>query len=330
VFSRKLETIEGRWKMTEMMNDSGVIDRLDRAPIALFTYNRPDHTKETIRALQANYLAEESDLFVFSDAPKNPESLSAVLEVRDYLRRVSGFKSVTIIERTNNYGLAKSIINGVTDICDRYGNVIVLEDDLVTSRHFLKYMNDALTQYKADERVISIHGYIYPLRKTLPETFFLRGADCWGWATWKRGWDLFEPDAQKLYEAVLAGGEIKIFDFDGNYGYANMLRQQIEGKVNSWAIRWYASAFLAGKLTLYPGISLVQNIGNDSSGTHCGNTDAFAGKIAEQPVQVGGIPVVASGLAYEAVSRYFKSLRLPLMQRVRNKIKTLRSGWAVL
>lgn len=316
---------------SEITRHIGVINfkRPDRAPIAVFAYNRLNHTRKTLEALGANDLAAESDLFVFSDAPKKPESLPSVLAVRDYLKTIAGFKSVTIIERSVNYGLAKSIIDGVTGICDQFGSVIVLEDDLVTSPHFLTYMNDALKMYEANDRVISIHGYIYPVKQNLPETFFLRGADCWGWATWKRGWDLFDPDAQKLYDALQAGGEIKTFDFEGNYGYADMLKQHIEGKVNSWAIRWYASAFLANKLTLYPGISLVQNIGNDSSGTHCGDTDAFTGNIAVQPVQVGGVSVTASQVAYEVVSCYFKSLRLPLIQRVRNKIKSLRSRLAV-
>lgn len=300
---------------------------LGQAPIALFVYNRPQHTRLTIEALRSNDLAMESDLFIFSDAPKKPDALSDVLEVRAYLKTITGFRSVTIVERPFNFGLAESIIDGVTGICDRYGRIIVLEDDLVTSRYFLKYMNDALLHYKADDKVASIHGYIYPVEGSLPETFFLRGADCWGWATWKRGWDIFEPDAQKLYDALQAGGEVRTFDFEGNYSYATMLQQQIDHKVNSWAIRWYASAFLANKLTLYPGISLVQNIGNDNSGTHCGNTDAFAGKISEHPVHIGSIPVVSSQIAYDAVSRYFKSLKIPFLLRVRNKLKLLRKRW---
>jgi GT2 family glycosyltransferase len=297
------------------------------APIALFVYNRPEHTRKTIAALKKNTLASASDLIVFSDAPKTSQLDSSVQEVRAILGSIDGFKSVKIIERDKNWGLSKSIIDGVSRVCCDYGKVIVLEDDLVTSPYFLKFMNDGLDYYESEIRVISVHGYIYPARENFPRTFFLRGADCWGWATWKRGWDLFEPDPQKLYDAVHTGGEVNTFDFEGNYGYANMLKQQIDGKVNSWAIRWYASAFLANKLTLYPGVSLVNNIGNDSSGTHCGSTDVFTGEIAEQPVVVGGIPVVANRPAYEAVCRYFKSLRLSLIGRIVNKISSLRRRW---
>jgi len=294
------------------------------APIVLFVYNRLDHTRQTIHALQRNLLAEKSDLFIFSDAAKNAGAMSAVSDVRDFVRTVTGFKSVTLIERERNMGLANSVIDGVGMICAQYGKVIVLEDDLVTSSHFLQYMNAALNEYECVDQVISIHGYVYPTASRLPSTFFLRGADCWGWATWKRGWDFFEPDAKKLQDALLAGGEASTFDFEGSYGYAEMLQQQIEGKVNSWAIRWYASAFLANKLTLYPGVSLVHNIGHDRTGTHGGNTDDFGGEIATTEIPVGGIPIEPSAVAYEAIRAYFLSLKKTLGQRILNK---LRSWW---
>ena len=305
----------------DSLNGKGIL-----APIVLFTYNRPVHTRLTIEALQKNDLASESDLFIYADASKNAESAPAVAEVRDYLKNISGFKSVTVIERATNFGLAKSIIDGVTSLIARYERVIVLEDDLVTSPYFLSYMNSALEKYESDNRVVSIHGYVYPVEGDLPETFFLRGADCWGWATWKRGWDIFEPNSQKLLDALHAGGEIREFEFEGNYAYVKMLKQQIEGKVNSWAIRWYASAFLANKLTLYPGISLVQNIGNDNSGTHCGSTDALDVNIADKPVLIGDIKVVSNRLAYEKISRYFKSLQVPMYRRLASKIKSMIIG----
>ena len=129
--------------------------------------------------------------------------------------------------------------------CDK---VIVLEDDLVTSPHFLQYMNDGLGIYERDDRVISIHGYSYPVHGKLPETFFLRGADCLGWATWKRGWDLFEDDGQRLLNELERRNLTRSFDFDGSYPYTQMLRDQIAGSNSSWAVRWYASAFLRDKL----------------------------------------------------------------------------------
>jgi hypothetical protein len=219
--------------------------------------------------LKANPLAAQSDLFVFSDGPKNADAAAGVAQVRELLKGLTGFRSVTVAERERNFGLAASIISGVTDIVSRHGAVIVLEDDLVTSPHFLRYMNDALELYRDREEVASIHGYIYPVEGALPETFFLRGADCWGWATWKRAWELFEPDGAKLLARLRDGKLTKAFDRDGSYEYTRMLEDQISGRNDSWAVRWYASAFLADRLTLYPGRSLVQNIGMDALGTHC-------------------------------------------------------------
>ncbi len=254
------------------------------APIALFVYNRIVHTKQTIQALQNNYLAKDSELFIFSDGWKDQSLNEKVLELREYLSTIDCFKKISIIKRQENFGLAKSIISGVTQIVNDYGKIIVVEDDLVTSPYFLEYMNEGLDKYQNDEKVISIHGYVYPIKENLPETFFIKGADCWGWATWKRGWDSFEHDGQKLLNELRTKKLTKKFDFDGTYPYTKMLEDQISKKNNSWAIRWYASAFLKDKLTLYPKKSLVNNIGLDNSGTHCGyndnlNSDLFLSKI---------------------------------------------------
>src|SRR5512146_318351 len=211
------------------------------APVALFVYNRPWHTRQAVEALLANAEAPETPLYIYSDAPKDAAASKLVAEVRGYIASITGFKSVSIIERDHNFGLASSIIDGVTRMCRENGRVIVLEDDLVVSRYFLKFMNDGLRFYEDDDRVISISGYVYPVRERLPETFFLRGADCWGWATWKRGWDLFEEDGRKLLEQLVGKGLLDRFDLFGAYGYSQMLRDQIRGKNSSWAVRWYAS-----------------------------------------------------------------------------------------
>ena len=143
----------------------------------MFTYNRPHHTFKTVEALKNNFLASESRLFIFSDGPKNNNSVLGVEKVRTYLKKIDGFKSIKIIERKKNLGLATSIIEGVTKIINEFGKIIVIEDDLVTSPFFLNYMNDALTIYKNDDQVA---GYLYPIDKILDSTFFIKGADCWG------------------------------------------------------------------------------------------------------------------------------------------------------
>jgi GT2 family glycosyltransferase len=192
---------------------------MNLAPIVLFVYNRPWHTRKTIEALKRNVLTKESNLFIFSDGPQDDDNGDKlkVAAVRDYIDNIDGFNKVEIIKRNENFGLAKSITNGVTDIVNKFGRIIVLEDDLVTSPYFLTYMNEALELYKNNEKVISIHGYTYPTKKELPETFFIKGADCWGWATWKRGWDKFNIDAEKLYNEIEQKGLSKEFDFNGSH-----------------------------------------------------------------------------------------------------------------
>ncbi len=312
------------------MQGNSLIDMFNAgavAPIVLFVYNRPWHTQQTVEALQKNELASESDLFIFSDAPKKPEAVAAVQEVREYIKTVGGFKSVSIVERDINFGLANSIIDGVTRLCNEYGRVIVLEDDLVTSPCFLRYMNDALDLYEHEEMVISIHGWVYPVAEKLPETFFLRGADCWGWATWKRGWDIFEPDGKKLLESLKDRHLERAFNFGGSYDYLGMLDSQVKGGNDSWAIRWYASAFLSNRLTLYPGRNLVLNIGNDNSGTHCGVTEIFSGDIADRPVVVDGIPIVESPEARIAVTKFYAANKDSLLRRALRKIKNAGKKW---
>ena len=245
------------------------------APIALFVYNRVNHLKKTIESLVENKHAEKSLLYIFSDGPKHDTDASDVNQVRHYLKTITGFKKVIINESPNNKGLANSIIAGVTDILSQYERVIVLEDDLVTSPYFLDYMNQGLELYSSDTQVASIHGYTYPTKNTLPDTFFLRGADCWGWATWKDRWSIFESNGPYLLDRLKKTNQTYAFDFNGTYPFTNMLEDQINGKNDSWAVRWHASTFLENKLTLYPGLSFVQNIGNDNTGTHCSQTQSF-------------------------------------------------------
>ena len=296
--------------MEDMTMISHTQNNLVLAPIVLFVYNRLSHTQKTIEALQKNLLASESELFIFSDGPKNDAGELKIDALRQYLKTITGFKRIEIIERETNRGLAESVIAGVTQIVNKYGCVIVLEDDLVTSPFFLTYMNDALLMYQNDEQVISIHGYVYPVKEKLPETFFIKGADCWGWATWKRGWDLFERDGKKLLQELQEKKLTKSFDFDGTYAYTLMLKSQTKGFNSSWAIRWYAAAFLANKLTLYPGKSFVQNIGLDNSGTHTGKTKHFDVDLIESPCNLRKIEITENIFARKMFMHYFSSWKM--------------------
>ena len=245
------------------------------APIVLFTYNRPLHTRQTIEALQKNELADQSDLIIYSDGPKNGQTISKVQEVRDYIKTVDGFKSVKIIERYKNLGLATNIIAGVTEVVNQCGKIIVIEDDLVTSPFFLNFMNDALIAYESNQEVGCIHGYLYPI-KGLKFDFFIKGADCWGWATWSRAWQIFEADGHKLLQQVENSSFYANDRFNIKCGYIQMLKDQIAGKNNSWAVRWYFSCLVRDMYCLYPAVSYVNNIGFDNTGTHCGTSNEFA------------------------------------------------------
>jgi hypothetical protein len=300
--------------------------RLSHAPVALFVYNRPWHTRQTVEALLANVEATDTDLYVFSDAEKNAQASKAVSEVRAYVHGIVGFRSVTFIEREKNFGLAKSIIEGVSEVCKQRGRVIVLEDDIVTSPYFLKYMNDALNLYKNDEQVISISGYTYPIEKNLPETFFLRGADCWGWATWARAWDLFEANGEALLRELVTHKLIHQFDSNGTYPFTRMLKGQVTGKNNSWAIRWHATAFLRNKFTLYPRQTLVHNIGVDGSGENCAQTDGFYGEFSTVPIKVKPRPVEEISLVREQIMLFHKRAHPSLLRRVVRRLFGVLNG----
>lgn len=296
---------------------------MNLAPIILFVYNRLLYTQQTIESLKKNVLAKESELFIYSDAPKSEKDKKFVAEVREYIRAIEGFSNVVIKESDTNKGLAKSITKGVTEVIEKYKKAIILEDDLIVSPFFLRYMNETLELYKDEEDVISIHGYLYPLKEKLPETFFLKGADCWGWATWKRGWDLYDDDAEKLSKQLMEKKLEKEFDFNENYNYSRMLKQQIKGEIDSWAIKWYASAFINNKLTLYPGRSLVKNIGTEGLGTHFKSTKAFDSELSEAPVEIKKIKIMESKEARKVFEEYFKSIRQPLLLKGLQKAKRL-------
>lgn len=279
------------------------------APVALFAYRRPLHLDRALHALMANVLSRSTDLFIFLDGPKNKADEENIRLVKHVAEAATGFSSVKIVSRTVNDGLSRSITEGVSEVLKEYDRVIVLEDDLIVSPDFLRYMNDALDLYMNDEVVASIHGYNYPLGCTDQQTFFLRGADCWGWATWKRAWYNFNPDGKFLLRRLRSTRQLHAFDLDGAYPFSRMLYQQIQGKNDSWAIRWHASAFLLGMLTLYPSKSLVQNIGHDNSGTHSLVDSAFDVEVSLGPLTLNRIPIQESPHFRRAIRNYFLSTR---------------------
>lgn len=298
---------------------------MELAPIVLFVYNRPWHTRQTVEALRKNILAAGSELFVFSDAPKNEAAAASVSEVRKYIRAISGFKKVTVMERPENWGLAKSIVEGVTSIVNEHGRVIVLEDDLVTSPYFLDYMNDALEVYKDEKKVMHVSGYFFPTQAELPETFFYRQAFSWGWGTWSRAWREFEPDAQQLKQRMIKKPSgVYGFNLDGSFNFFSAVLDNAEGRIRTWAVKWYASVFLSDGLCLHPKSSLVINIGHDKSGEHCEDTDLYnTGSLPAERIVVTRQAVTESPVAFSEAKIFLRQIKPSLFKRIMGRLRRL-------
>jgi len=250
--------------------DSGVSNILERAPICLFTYNRLQETIKTVTSLQKNYLAAESEIFIFTDGPKSTDDKSKVNAVLDFANQIVGFKKVHHLVSDSNKGLSNSIIEGVTQVIDQNGRAIVLEDDLVTSPNFLDYMNQALEFYQGHERLFSISGYTYslnfPKAYALDHYFSVRGSS-WGWATWKNRWKTVDWSVSDYREFLSSKEKQQSFNRGGS-DLTNMLKNQMEGKINSWAIRWCYQQWKNNQLTVYPTVSKIQNIGFSKSASN--------------------------------------------------------------
>ncbi|QJD94407.1 glycosyltransferase [Mucilaginibacter robiniae] len=248
---------------------------MNLAPVLVFTYKRLEPLKQSIEALKKNVLAKESNLYIFSDGAKNDSDREQVKSVREFLKDVSGFKSITIKEAEVNKGLANSIIQGVTEVLENHNEVIVLEDDLLTTPNFLTFMNQALNKYRNSASVFSISGYSFDLGECTYENsdaYFLERGWSWGWATWKNKWsdvdwkvkdyDSFRRDKRRQRAFAKGGSDLN-----------KMLRNQMNGLLDSWAIRWFYYQYKVKGLTLYPVRSKVYNNGFDNSATHTNGSD---------------------------------------------------------
>jgi len=296
---------------------------MNLAPIVLFVYNRPWHTKQTVEALQKNELAKESELFIYCDEAKNEDAGKSVDEVREYIDKVDGFKKVTIIKREKNWGLADSIIDGVTKIVNEYGKIIVLEDDLVTSPYFLKFMNEALEFYKDEEKVWHISGWNYPIDTDgLDDVFLWRLMNCWGWATWADKWEYFEKDIDKTI-SKFSKKDIMIFNLDGYELYWNQVILNKNNKINTWAVFWYATIFKQNGLCLNPSQTYVENIGHDGSGIHCGESDSYSNTLSSLKNINISCTLSENQLAFQKIQYFYKKQKKSLLVRVINKLSRI-------
>lgn len=286
------------------------------APIALFTYNRPSKTEQTLNTLVKNDLANESIVYIYCDGPKNnatEEQKSKIDAVRQIVRRIYSFKEVHIIESDKNKGLANSIIGGVTDIINQYGHIIVLEDDIITSKGFLRYMNDALEFYQTEEKVMHISGYMYPHCEKLPETFFFNvpypGG---GWATWKRAWEHFNNDADYLYDFFEENNSWDNFNRFGGKYLQKQLFSNVKHEIETWFIKWHAVLVKLNGFTLYPCQSLTNNIGFDGTATHCTSMTKFDIKQLAEYIKVQKIPLIESKRAKKIIIRFYQGKFYPI------------------
>ncbi len=251
------------------------------APIVLFVYNRPTHTRRTLEALKQNDLAKESELFVFADGPKKTateQDLKNIAATRAVVREQNWCGKVNVIERESNQGLAANITSGVSTIVNKYGRVIVLEDDIVTAPSFLTYMNRSLDLYEQDPKVMHIAGYSFPWldRSGInSQTFFYRVPSCWGWATWARSWKYYNDDSRQLFVSLCENHSMSYFDFGYSGAFLGQLNANILGTTRTWAVKWYASVALQKGLALHPSLSLVNNSGFDNTGENAASTNIF-------------------------------------------------------
>jgi len=297
----------------------------DLAPIVLFVYNRLDHTQLTIESLQKNILAEESELYIYSDAAKNNNSSHMIQEVRNYLKSVNGFKKITIIERKKNFGLAASIIDGVSSIINEYGKVIVLEDDLVTSPYFLQFMNDSLDNYKETKDIFSITGFSFSTKfmnfpkSYLSDIYFHKRPMSWSWATWSDRWSNIDWDVKDYDSFKISIKQQYLFN-RGGPDLTRMLKNQMNGKLDSWYIRWSYNAFKQNKYTVYPKISYVNNIGHDNSGVHCStdedmiysHTELNQEKVTNFPKEIK--------LVGKILNNFNKAFKIKVFQKIKEKL----------
>lgn len=291
------------------------------APIALFVYNRVEHTRRTVAALQKNKEAIRSELFIFSDAPKSKSANEQVQKVRDYLGTIDGFKKITIVEQSENKGLASSIGDGITEVVNKFGRVIVVEDDVVTSPQFLGFMNSALEYYEEEKKVWHISGWNYPIDTSdIGDTFFWRFMNCWGWATWSDRWAAYERNPDRLIRQF-SSDDISYLNLDGYADSWWLLFLDKNGKIDTWDIYWYAAIVSHRGLCLNPARSLVENIGNDGSGTNCGEKAIVQSKIFNdvKELQIDN-PLMENDTAVLRIKELYKITQPPFYKKVMRKI----------
>ncbi len=300
----------------------------DLAPVVLFVYNRPHCTLKTLEHLQQNVLADRSELFIYSDGPKpgaTEDDMRKIGNVREIIKKEKWCREVHIIESQVNLGLATSIINGVTEIVNRYGKIIVLEDDLLASVHFLEYMNDGLAHYESKTKVFQIVGYTPPIKtKFKNAAFFLPISSTWGWGTWARAWKYFEKNPLE-YTILKTDKKLRRkFDMENSYPYSDMLIRQMETGIDSWGIRWWWAVFKQQGIALFPDRTLVANMGFDDDASHTQKIVPHVNKFWINDYTIKSYPdIVAVNLFFLAKlkKQAFKDSHISVYFKIKRKLR---------
>lgn len=261
------------------------------APVVVFAYKRYEHTKKVLEALDNNYFASQSDIYIFCDAAKGESDRNAVEKTRRYLqefKETNSFLNCYLFFATNNKGLASSVIDGVSYVLKKHENIIVVEDDLITSRDFLQYMNEALEYYKEDDEIGAISGFSYPLKALKDysyDVYFARTGNSWGWGTWKNVWNKVDWEVSNYKQFKNSIQQRWKFN-NTQKGISNMLDRQMQKKIDSWAVRWDYHFFMNKLLTVYPIATKVCNIGFDETGTNCNKEERRFDEAQEKKIEL--------------------------------------------
>lgn len=299
-----------------------------KVPLAIFGFNRPTHLRRVLNALVNCEKFNEIEVHIFIDGPKSLSEVKKIANSQTVAKSFSNKFGAELHFSKENKGLANSLISGVSKILNLNDKIIVLEDDILPSKYFIEFMLSGLHKFELEKSVASIHGYVPPFKKEINAPFFRRGADCWGWASWSDRWFSVEWNAEILLEEIEKYGLSKIFNLDNLYCFTCMLKRQINGEINSWAIRWHASMFLQNKLTLYPNKSLVSNFGFDGSGIHGGRNTSYQTSTTNERISILDIEIIESKDGIQKFKEHYKStFRVTYTARVYRRFLRLKSRY---
>lgn len=288
-----------------------------KTPIALFVYNRPVHTKRALAALARCDRLAECYPVIYCDGPKTPDQVDGVMAVRRVVKEWASRSHAEVIEQTANLGLAHSIVGGVTEQCQKFGKVIVIEDDLIVSPDFLDYMLQALARYKDRPDIYQVSGFMFPVEHDVnTDAFFLPFTTTWGWATWDRAWKIFNWEANGAQQLLSNPESRKHFNLENTYPYDIMLENRLAGRNDSWGILWWYAVCIIGGLILHPRRSLIWNGGFDNTGVHAGasrNTmqsdpQLFNTPRLSSPISFPG-EITLDQMAYTRITQYLRGVR---------------------